>query len=639
MKAKYCFFNKVLTAFTCLVTVLGVMTSCSPEKFDGASESGLPSVAGFDFDLVVDQETNMAYFTFNETDGVYPIWIVDGVEYSTLPMSSFSSASAGTHTVELKIGNRNGVSQGSVTKTFTFNKDIVDFTKYLVQISNKDWRIARKEVGHLGCGPYGTDASSWWSAQADDKEGTGLYDDIITFTTESDKGGTYTYNAGEDGKTFVNTGTTLWGASDADFDAEIGNQTAGWYFSTGYRNDADGNTTSVMYVQLDANTAFPYISDDAQYKDPRFYVQTLTPTRMVLIYDNPSGSISWRFVFTSVEDNAFSGFDVESDCNLFKSAETSITFWYADANWSQLPDPEMTTSGHTYSITLPTANTSQWQTQMAFHTDVTTNSANTYDFSVVINSDKDLKGATVKLTQEDDDNVFYFADQIDLSAGKDYVFYKVNMDGIDIPNIKLVLDFGGCQADTHIDISNIVLKEHDCDDGTTPPEEEEADVMDWTVNSESNLWLPMYTAGTGPSMIYYAPGWAQIADFTYTIDGANYSYNFTLPEATSDQWQAQAHFASTIPGSMADKYNFYCVLESSADHPGVTVKLTDVNSDDNFFFADRIKLSAYEFYVLKKKDVVLPVCNADALKLVFDFGGNAAGSEVTVTNIYFEKVQ
>ena len=87
------------------------------------------------------------------------------------------------------------------------------------------------------------------------------------------------------------------------------------------------------------------------------------------------------------------------------------------------------------------------------------------------------------------------------------------------------------------------------------------------------LWKPFM--GIEPASFFYAPGWAQIDNpkFTYK-DGL---YTVELPAATSDQWQSQMAFETDLTASLSDTYNFYCVLNSSEDHPGVTVKLTETN--------------------------------------------------------------
>ena len=89
--------------------------SCSPEEFEGANANGLPTMEGADFQMTVDQETNQMVATYTPKAGTYPIWIIDGTSYSTLSEVGYTNTEAGTHTVELKLGNRNGISQAGVT--------------------------------------------------------------------------------------------------------------------------------------------------------------------------------------------------------------------------------------------------------------------------------------------------------------------------------------------------------------------------------------------------------------------------------------------------------------------------------------------------------------------------------------------
>ena len=67
-----------------------------------------------------------------------------------------------------------------------------------------------------------------------------MYDDRITFTADNRKGGTYTYNAGADGMTYVNWGTSFnpTGA-EPDVDVALGNQTSTWSFEVYDWEDAE----------------------------------------------------------------------------------------------------------------------------------------------------------------------------------------------------------------------------------------------------------------------------------------------------------------------------------------------------------------------------------------------------------------
>ena len=172
--------------------------------------------------------------------GTYPIWILDGTQYSTLQEVGYKNSEAGSHTVELKLGNRNGFSQGGVKKQYTFNNTIIDYSADFRRITGKQWRFANKEAGHLACGPSGTAGTEWWSAAPDEKKGTGMYDDRISFTEDNAKGGTFNYDAGADGLTYVNYGTQFnTEGATADIDVALGNQTSTWSFEPGV--DSEGN--------------------------------------------------------------------------------------------------------------------------------------------------------------------------------------------------------------------------------------------------------------------------------------------------------------------------------------------------------------------------------------------------------------
>ena len=623
------------------------MTACSPDEFSGADPNGLPTVSDVDFSISVDQETNQMVATYNPQAGTYPIWILDGASYSTLNEVGYKNSEAGTHTVELKLGNRNGISQAGVKKTYTFNETKIDYSADFRRITGKEWRIANKEVAHMACGPAGGDGTGWWSAQPDDKKAFGVYDDRITFTADTRKGGTYTYNAGEDGMTYVNKGVDKWGTKndEADVDIALGNQTSSWSFEVYDWKDSEGNVTSQTYIQLAANTLFPYISSDSQYANPKFRIETLTAKKLVLVYDAPDGSIAWRFILTSEEgEKEFTGFDANSNFNLWKDIMPTMEFWYAPG-WSQIADPGFKDDGNDYTITLPEATTDQWQAQVKFHTDLTTNAATNYDFSAVLNSDKDLTGATVKLVLDGDDGVFYFTDRIDLKAGEDYIFWKSDMPGIDMPKVMLVLDFGGCQAGTTVNVSNIVLKKHADDDGTVPPNDDKPDTpdvptMDWDYESGANLWKAVDDGTLFDAFGYW------FADNSWTALGtqpeaahSGDTYEITLPEGMGgSQWQGQFHIDTKLTALASKAYNFYFVMEADSDCPQVTVKLTD-SGDTNFFCEGRHDIKADEPFIFKLTGASLKEgTDASAIRLFFDFGGSPAGTHIKISKIYFEEI-
>ena len=618
------------------------MTACSPEKFDGADINGIPTVGGTDFQMSVDQETNQMIATYTPAPGTYPIWILNGTQYSTLQEVGFQNPEAGTYSIELRLGNRNGFSQASVSKTFTFNETKIDYSADFRRLCDKEWRFANREVAHLGCGPAGTAGTEWWSAQPDDKKDFGMYDDRITFTAETRKGGTFSYNAGADGLTYVNTGTTKWGHEDADFDATIGNQTSSWSFESYDWQDAEGNVSKQTFIQLAANTAFPYISSDAQYEDPKFRIESLTASKLVLVYDAPDRSIAWRFIFINGDDEPEGpvgpvptfDWDIDAASNLWKAVEdgsafVSVTPWFADGSWSQIGDPVWSHKDDVWELTIPEGmGGDQWQGQFPINTTLTAKAGKKYDFFCILEADNDAPGVTIKLTDTVDDQNFFTADRHAVTADNQYVFKlegaTLSKDA-DSPALSLFFDFGGTPAGTHVKISKIYFAE--------------TVVLDY--NDAENLWK---TVDDGSAFVSVTPwfadgGWSQIADPQWSHDGNKWM--LTIPEGMGgDQWQGQFPINTTLSAAGTDTYNFSCTILADSDAPGVTIKLTDTVDDQNFFTADRHNITTDEPYVFTLKGAKLSKGeDSPALSLFFDFGGTPAGTHVTISDIILEKVQ
>ena len=626
------------------------MTACSPDEFEGADPNGIPTVSGIDYQMTVDQETNQMVASYSPAAGTYPIWILNGTQYSTLQEVGYNNPEAGTYTVELRLGNRNGISQTGIKKEFTFNETKVDYTADFRRLCNKEWRFANREVAHLACGPAGTAGTEWWSAAPNEKKDFGLYDDRITFSNDNRKGGSFSYDAGADGLTYVNTGTTKWGHQDADWDATLGNQTSTWTFEQLSWTDADGQVSRQQYIQLAANTAFPYISSDAQYENPLFRVETLTSTKLVLIYEAPDRSIAWRFIFTSEADQRLveeSGFDASSDFNMWKGITPTMSFYYnPDPNWGneQTPVLEATFKGgdNDYSFTVPDQCYADWQAQVHFHTDLSANAATNYDFSCILNADRDISGVIIKLTNETDAEAI-IEEHIDLKAGQDYVLWKSNVPGKDLSQLKLATDYGHATGETHISLSNIVLKDHANDDGTiVPGGGGGAEGVTWVdVNSADNLGRDFNTIGT--MEFWWADGgWQQIGNPKFSYN--NGVYTIIANDATAAEWQAQnsIHHAqlNIEPGQL---YDVRAKIESSEDLGRFTFKICDEGDDDNtLIYNGSLSLKAGENYVefigVKAQKNGEDTGFGEA-KLFIDLGGCPAGLQIDLSEIIVQKHQ
>ena len=634
--------TKIYKLFCAAIVSMSLMAgfaSCSPDSFEVADPTAVPTLDGVDFDISVDQETNQMIATYTPRPGTYPIWIINGTSYSTLQEVGYQNPEAGTYTIGLKLGNRNGFSQGTVTKTFTFNETKIDYTADFRRITGKEWRFANREVAHLACGPAGTAATEWWSAGPNEKEGTGMYDDRISFTADNRKGGTFSYSPGEDGLTYVNYGTTRWGTETADFDATIGAQTSSWSFEVYDWQDAEGNVTKQTYIQRAPNTVFPYISSDAQYENPKFRIEELTAKKLILIYENPERTIAWRFIFTNGEDEpdnpdpeAVIDWDPASPSNLWAPVETGEAFdavgcWFANDGWSQIADPEWSHSDGEWNILIPEGmGGSQWQGQFHIDTKLTASAAKKYNFYLVMEADNDCPQVTFKLTDSGDAN-YFFEVRKDVEADKPLVFKQENVNlaqGVDAETLRMFFDFGGSPAGTNIKISKIYLEE----------------AVSIAYDDADNLWKAVDDGSMFDAFGYYFAdnGWSGI-DFTPATHNGD-AYELTLPEGLGgSQWQGQFHIDTKLTASGSKAYHVQVQIEADADMPQVTFKLTD-SGDSNYFFEERKDVPADTPYVITWKNVKLAQGNdASALRFFFDFGGSPGGSNVKISKIVFKEAQ
>lgn len=642
----------------------GLLLACSPDEFDGADINGIPEL---NIEPIIDVDIEMNQVTFSlpaGTKDVMPVWIFTenkGTDkekkvYSTVDGLQKIFAQAGTYEVEFKLMNRNGQSDASRTYSFVIPNSLFDFTPYVAKLSKGNWHIANKEKGHMACGPSGDNPAEWWSAGPDEKKDFGVYDNVLIFDEEHN----YTFDPGEAGTMYVNWGVTVngwqsqyWsGVENDDYNVPAEKQ------QTTYDFAVDGND---VYLTLPAGTNFPYIAFDDIWNQPRYKIVNLTPKKMTLIAENP-GAIAWQFILTTEDtvERVFAGFTYDQPDNIWKNIEVQAGgIYYADASWTPYPDNGGATfnvSNQENKVILPLATANQWQAQFPIITNIgpgnpNMTSAKHYDFSCVINSNKDLDGFTLKLVETGDNgvpgslgiaydaNAVFYDNSTNLKAYEDYVFYIVDQPGVDIQDhlLQLVMDFGGCAEGTEVTVSNIVLIEHDKNTeldkvpGETPDvPTPDKPVVEW---SGENLLLGMIDDITQ----YYAPGWAQIDDAEYTAkDGV---YTIKYPAATTDQWQAQFTFNRTgISLDPAKTYDFRVKIVSTTDHPGVTVKLTQQDNDNVFLTQDRHALTAYEEEWIEIVDMHLTGDGEITdLKMPFDFGGCAANTEITISDMYLQE--
>lgn len=616
------------------------MTACSEESYYVPNKAGLPVASDYQIGITIDDlnnvELNILDKNGQNAKGVYPIWYVNGSERPSTTLTYRDLITiAGDYPVEMKVGNANGVSEGSVNGTIHITNTIFDFAPYMTALTNgasKEWAVDGTKDGNMGCGEGPGNPTNWWNGGPGCKEAEGVYENSMTFGyTGEETSGTYLFNPGAAGTVYVHNsvqslpGLEVNNPGDGnDFRVPATSQEATFTLS------AEGAN---LYLVLPANTLFPYIPSEAAFANPKYRISNFSRNEITLVQD--LDGISWQYIIApkAEADVTTSGFKYDFEHNLWKDAEISVaSTWFADGSWSELatqPTVEITANkGISLHVPAETGN-DQWQGQVHVATNIEVHSGVTYDFSCNVNVPKD-GAVTVKVQKDGDDDSFFTADRVDVTAGGSIVWFS-DVEGFD-GTLKIAFDFAG-YADCDVAVSNIVFKEHQYDDGTKIPAAAAAP----TIADGDNIFAAMEVVKY--STWFADSSWTPLGEqpeVAFTADG----YSFTAPDGVGgDQWMGQVHMWTNVETSAENKYDFLMTIESDKDIAGVTVKIQkgdslgeDGDTDDNSFIVlDRIDVEGGSpaLYFFKGKQGI----DTKNLQVCMDYGGIQGGTKVTVSGI------
>ncbi len=166
----------------------------------------------------------------------------------------------------------------------------------------------------------------------------------------------------------------------------------------------------------------------------------------------------------TVEIKGLSFQEFRTPVEIWDASKVSVTYWYSAGDWSGQLAPEITAIANGWSVVIPEGiGGSEWQGQTHFTLDAGAKADCSYDFSIVLNSSADCV-ATVKLAWEgnDNDNFFFYENNVQLSAYEDVTFrkpdiYPKDKDGnaIDYDRIALFVDLGRTPAGETVEIKDI----------------------------------------------------------------------------------------------------------------------------------------------------------------------------------------
>ena len=512
----------------------------------------------------------------------------------------------------------------------------------------KAWVMDADSQGHLGCGPAVENPTEWWSAKPYEKDGFGMYDDVVTFFPD----GKYVYDSGADGKMYINWGVTVIGpnpGAEPDIDIDQADVEATYTF--------DGET-----ITLAAGTPMVYLPSDNMYNNPVYKVTELTETRLVVVAMNEG--CYWQMIFKardikgpsqSIGGVAVEGGKVELsltkgqtielvgieqtavDIDWFKGSGNSLTFLGPDGDYRILvqegflkviPLTDGETAVFPNAIWVigtgagkPQGKEPGWNTGEAADIPLLKVADKTYKVTLYMTS------PNFKLFEQPnwgDDNT---GERVWLKNR----YAAINGNGyLDIPNADGNFAAGSAFEEGWYTITCV-------DTDGTGALEVTVDKMKqtvWDAAADSNLWL---TANLNNMDFYFATGegWSPIDPAKYSADGNH--YYLTFPEALGAlQWQAQVKYKTLGFSTSADKtYDFQVKILSSEDHPSITIKLVKEGDDNTYYCTERHAVKADEEFVYRLDNVA--GIDMEDVQLVFDFGGGVGGSTLEYYDIIFQE--
>jgi len=654
---------KTIWQYIAMAALAVSAAACTPE-YPELKSGNLPQASNLDVTITVDQATNYVTFVMNNK-GVVPVWIFGDQKIDGKASKRYSYTEngvklrfrdAGEYTVEVKAYNANGLTQGSLVKTFTMEntyRDPFDPTPYIRAVSNsesQDWVWNSTEDGHFGCGPVG-DPLAWWQCGANGKKGF-LYDDVMTFDAE----GNYTFDPG-DGKAYANTGSEYMSEYNTgeDYLFPVEKSTHRYTFENNW-NDAG---IEEIYLVLDPGSILSYVPHKSAVEEPRFLVMESKTASMkkklqlmsTVYTPNNTDGISWYYEFVpkgSVAGEADPLFGLESktwvpDNETAGYMGCGPDFGSSGGWWSANPhdkdafgvtDDEITFFANGKYVFNPGADgmvycnwESGWRPDGYYSGDGSTD----YDAPAEVMESNYVLGS--------DD----LGDYIELPAGvlygyiaKPQVLSETNRLYIKelTPNkLFLVANFEGISW-------QFIYRPKDGQ--VTPPEPEPTveplDPTNYDVNGEGNLWK---TANMEVET-WYSPGdWSGGITPEYEVTVGN-GIRVTIPEGVGgSEWMGQTKLKSHVATQAGKSYDFSVTLLADEDMT-VTIKLTNDPEEDNdihsFFYDGQVKLTAGEPLVYRKSNLTQAV-EGDNVMLIFDFGRSPIGSTIEAKDILFQEHQ
>lgn len=182
---------KIINNITVCILASSILFACDPSDGDKVKVGPAPTADEIAYAVKVSESNpNIVEFNF-ENQKATPYWIftmLTGSEETSIDRSFTKKfVWAGDYQASIQMYDRGGLSE---PKTFTINiaqtdPEVCTDRKNVALTggceSKKTWVWDAATPGHLGCGSPDVNVPDWYSAAANEKVGTGLYDDELVF--------------------------------------------------------------------------------------------------------------------------------------------------------------------------------------------------------------------------------------------------------------------------------------------------------------------------------------------------------------------------------------------------------------------------------------------------------------------------
>jgi len=182
---------KILNNITACILASSLLFACDPSDGDKVKIGSAPTADDIIYTAKI-SESNPNTVDFNfENQKATPYWIITsqtGTKITSTDRSfSESFVWAGDYQATIQMYDKGGLSE---PKSFTINiaqtdPGVCTDAKNVALTggcnTQKIWVWDSATPGHLGCGDSSSNGPDWYSTAANEKEGTGLYDDELIF--------------------------------------------------------------------------------------------------------------------------------------------------------------------------------------------------------------------------------------------------------------------------------------------------------------------------------------------------------------------------------------------------------------------------------------------------------------------------